>query len=427
MRCRFLILYFLVVTHTIFAESINDSVCRTKAYAKSIRTIQVGKAGFELGLPMLELGSGEQLTLSFDDLDAAVKQYKYTFIHCDADWTISDIQPTDYMQGLREEYIPLYKNSFNTAQAYVHYSVSFPTPEMNIIESGNYLIRIFDDEHPDITVLTARFSITEKQVGIEAQLKKSNIIQDMFSKQEIDFSIDLGVYKVSNPYRELQVVIQQNGRLDNKITTLKPRMLVDTKLLYDYDNGDNTIEGGHEFRNFDIKSIKYQSERIRTVEVDSFKKMHVYLLPDQSRQFKQYSNMRDINGRYLIKADGNISESAIEADYIYVHFSLPFKAPEANASVFLLGAFTGWEYTDESIMTYNYQKFAYEKTMYLKQGYYNYQYVVLGKGEEKADIARVEGTHSDTENEYLIYVYHRPPGVLYDKLIGVKAINTLVN
>ena len=36
---------------------------------------------------------------------------------------------------------------------------------------------------------------------------------------------------------------------------------------------------------------------------------------------------------------------------------------------------------------------------------------------------KVEGSFWQTGNEYTIYVYHRPWGERYDKLIGVKSFN----
>lgn len=420
----FIILFFSTICK---AENIYDSIYTNKIYSPSIKTLQIAKADFEFGQPILELGSSEQLTLSFDELNADFKQYKYTFIHCNADWSVSDMQPNEYISGLQEDYIQLYKNSFNTIQQYTHYQINFPSNDMNLTKSGNYIIRVFNENAPNSTILTARFYISEQQVSIDASAKRSTIIQDIFSKQEIDFAINLGGYKISNPYRDLKVFIQQNGRTDNIMKTLQPRMVVDSKLLYDYDNGENTIEAGNEYRNFDIKNLRYQTERILKTETDSLKNTHIYLLPDPSKQFKQFSNLRDINGRFSIHAEGNVTESAIEADYVYVHFSLPFKAPEANGNIYIMGGLTYWNFLSEACMQYNYQKFRYECTMYLKQGYYNYHYILLEKGETTGNISRVEGTHSDTENDYLIYVYHRPPGILYDKLIGIKIINTLVN
>ena len=78
-------------------------------------------------------------------------------------------------------------------------------------------------------------------------------------------------------------------------------------------------------------------------------------------------------------------------------------------------------------MTYNPQTKAYEKDLLLKQGGYNYLYAVvpygntstaLNKNNNTKVMGTIEGNAWETENEYAIYVYHRPFGSRYDKLIA---------
>ena len=75
-------------------------------------------------------------------------------------------------------------------------------------------------------------------------------------------------------------------------------------------------------------------------------------------------------------------------------------------------------------MSYNYHKKAYEKKLYLKQGYYNYLYAFLEDGSEKADIRLLENSFYETVNDYTIYVYYNRPGTLYDQLIGMKTFSS---
>jgi hypothetical protein len=74
-------------------------------------------------------------------------------------------------------------------------------------------------------------------------------------------------------------------------------------------------------------------------------------------------------------------------------------------------------------MTYNADKRQYEANIYLKQGYYNYEYVL--KKYEGDNINRfIEGTHYQTVNDYHIYIYHRPTGESYDQLIGIQKLTS---
>jgi len=64
----------------------------------------------------------------------------------------------------------------------------------------------------------------------------------------------------------------------------------------------------------------------------------------------------------------------------------------------------------------------YVGKMFLKQGYYNYQYVFLPKGSTVGKTSTIEGDHWETKNEYCIFVYYREDGEITDKLIGVRKI-----
>ena len=78
---------------------------------------------------------------------------------------------------------------------------------------------------------------------------------------------------------------------------------------------------------------------------------------------------------------------------------------------------------DEAVrLHYDNQAEAYTKTLFLKQGGYNYQYWFVPKNASKATVTRVDGSYWQTENDYTIYVYHRPWGERYDRLIGVKSV-----
>ena len=64
----------------------------------------------------------------------------------------------------------------------------------------------------------------------------------------------------------------------------------------------------------------------------------------------------------------------------------------------------------------------YEGIILLKQGFYNYKYAL-----KQGDVIlknRVSGSHSVTENEYLILLYYRDIGAQFDALVGVGRANS---
>ncbi len=391
-------------------------------YKKNIKTVQLREESFELSKAILNLGAQEKLKLSFDDLDAGLKNYFYTIIQCNVNWEPSALMPNEYIDGFIENPIIDYHYSFNTLQKYTHYTVLFPNNSLRITKSGNYLLKVYVDNNQEHLALTRRFMVLQNNITIQSKITPASIIEDRLYKHEVDFSIDHPNYTINNPFDDLKIVITQNNRWDNAKTNFKPVYVKDQQLVYDYDE-QNVFDGGNEFRFFDIKSIHYRSERVYKITTDTLGN-HVILYTDETRTFKRYYSQPDINGDFLIKIQEG-SNSEIEADYCFVSFFLPYEAPLTEGNLYVFGAYNGWKYNAENILHYNNQRFGYECTLYLKQGYYNYEYVFLKDGVTAADQTVIEGMHAETEDDYTIYVYHHQQGTFYDQLIGIKRLNSM--
>jgi len=389
-----------------------DVTYTNSTFNPQIKTILCHKTEAELSLPIINLDSDEKLLVSFDDLDADIKNYYFTIIHCNADWTESELMQSEYISGFTDEPITDYEFSFNTIQKFTHYSFTFPTNEMKPLLSGNYIFKVYQEG--DRTIFQKRFMVLDIKLSIEANVKRATLAEDRNAKHEIDFVIKHSNLVVSDPFSDIKVHIKQNNREDNAITDLTPLFVKNDELVYDY-NEDNTFWGNNEFRHFDIKSLRYQSERIKDISFDSSYN-HVYLFKDRKRSFDRYSIEPDINGRFLIKSQEGW-KSTIEADYAFVHFSLPVENV-SYGNIFLLGGFSEWQLNNDFKMQYNSEKKQYEVSVYLKQGYYNYHYVLNDSTTNRVDVSYIEGTHYQTRNDYYIYVYHRAVGDRHDSFVG---------
>ena len=69
-------------------------------------------------------------------------------------------------------------------------------------------------------------------------------------------------------------------------------------------------------------------------------------------------------------------------------------------------------------------KGVYEATLLMKQGFYNYKYVVVDK-ENTLQEGAISGNFDETENNYKVLVYYRDLGARYDKLIGLGEANSV--
>ena len=82
--------------------------------------------------------------------------------------------------------------------------------------------------------------------------------------------------------------------------------------------------------------------------------------------------------------------------------------------------------TDTSgLMYFNPESGAYEKTLLLKQGYYNYLYATRPSTGGDLDFSQTEGNYWATENNYTVLVYYRPFGARADECIGYSNFNSI--
>ena len=391
-------------------------------YVKNLRTIQLSPEPNALTPPLILLNSEEKLLLNFDDLDGDYKTYNYTITHCNAKWEPSNILVSEFLDGFAENTISDYSFSRNTLQKYTHYNAEFPNQNFKLTKSGNYLLIVYTDNNIENICFSKRFMVFENKVDVNVSIHAATIVENRNFKQEIDFKIIYSPGEITNPYQEIYPVILQNFRWDNAIFGLSPQYVKDLELIYDYDD-QNVFGGSSEFRWFDTRSLRYQSDRINKIEkgIDSI--YNVWLLPDEKRTYKRYVGSNDINGKYLIKTNDGGSD-AVDADYTWIHFFLPYDPATTEGTMYVFGAFSNWQSHENYRMKYNALRKGYEASILLKQGYYNYEFVLLRTSTKELDDIFTEGMHQETENDYFILVYFRRQGSWVDELVGFKRTNS---
>jgi len=390
-------------------------------YHGNIKTVKLHRVGHELSFPVINFNAGEKFHLSFDDLDGDVKVYKYTVVHCDALWNISDLWPSDYITGFTDDLIENYRFSFNTVQPYTHYELIFPTDNLRFTLPGNYLLIVFPANNPDDVAFTRRFSVVDTKVSIDGRIRMPPTSPERTKKQEIMFKINTMQYRISEPYRNLKVIVRQNNRWDNELL-LQPFQISGNILDFEFPDETNTFYGVNEFRSLDLRTLRYLTKGVEEIERNR-EGFHVYMWPEERRTFRSYIFEQDLNGRFQILAEDAFDPS-IGSEYVWVHFTLKMNLPIPNANVYVTGMHADWQFRDENRMVYDMQRSAYVGKMYLKQGFYNYHFTLLNKGERAGDTGFFEGNHADTGNEYTIYIYYREPGSRFDTLIGVRTLNS---
>jgi hypothetical protein len=200
-------------------------------------------------------------------------------------------------------------------------------------------------------------------------------------------------------------------------------MIIRDGIIEYTDHEKNILPGGNEYRQFEIKNLKYQSEYVKNIQyINPY--YHVELVPGEPRQKHVYFFNEDLNGRYSIDIGGSGKKNT-DADYVFVHFSFLQDAPINDGNVYVFGALTNWSVSQPCMMEYNGERKAYEATLLLKQGFYNYEYVFVSDKSKVIDPFAFEGSHFEAENDYVIYVYYSPANSRYDRLVGYQIVNSL--
>lgn len=391
----------------------------SRIFSKQIRTLQVMVNNDPLLPPIMNLGGRNHVCISFDDLSHEYHRYIYKIEHCNADWTPStEVFESDYMDGFNLMPIENYEKSFNTTLLYTHYALSIPNENVSLRISGNYRVSVFCDDEgasPE-PVLQACFSVVEPQMGISAKISSNTDIDFNREHQQVSFSLNYGNYHVADPHRELRTVIMQNRRTDNCVINPRPNIQRPQSIEFTH-NRQLIFEGGNECRKFEILDVHAPAMNVDRMEwFDPF--YHATLYEDEA--IRNYVYDEDQNGVAVIRNEDN-EDNATASEYLFVHFTL--KRPQLpGGDVYINGTWTH-SFSPEYRMTYNPQREAYEATLLLKQGYYNYRYLFVHDGESRGNSTPTDGNFYQTENEYIILVYHRPAGGRYDKLVGYKRMN----
>lgn len=400
-----------------------------RTYMPYIGSVEFHPEGYNFGFPTLELNSDSKVLLSFDDLDGDAKNYYYTVVHCNADWTPSLLSDMDYIDGFSGLSLNNLDYSFNTEVGYTHYELTLPNFDLSFKISGNYVLKVFLDSDTSQLVITRRFVVVEPLMSIRAEMRRPFNPSIAGSSHSLSFAIAHQGIPINNPFNEVKVSVLQNGNWNTLITDLKPQFIKENILLYDFAD-KITFSAYREFRRFSTESDDYATENIQLLERDKTGVLHFYIRPDDLRGNEPYTFEKDINGHFVVDNRETTADET-EADYAWVHFTLKRHEENPNGNYYLYAGFTEYNLKDTYKLQYNATRRAYEASVLLKQGYYNYQYVYVPNPIKNRpatlDYSLTEGSFFETENDYQIIAYYRPFGQRYDAAVAMYNINSLRN
>jgi hypothetical protein len=409
---------------TCLTATAQDDDGGTHVFKPNIRSVQLYAKGSQTTPPIIQLNGGDLLDLAFDDLDGDVKTYSYALELRNSDWSPTTLNSMEYTKGFSGIQIQAYRLSGIALTRYTHYHITLPDANYVPTKGGNYLLKVYLNSDPSDLVFQVRMLVVNNTMPVTAEIQPPYNGETHATGQKVQFSVGLGNRQFTTPTQEVKVALVQDWCWATAKYDLRPTFVRSNSLEYNTEN-DAVFPGLREWRWLDNRSFRFQSDRIAKLD-EGPDKINVYVRADPSRASFPYVTYQDHNGSYNIVASESINVS-YQGDYGRVHFSYAPPGGESyDKDLFLYGALTNYEFNDSTRLRWDPDKKVYQTSQLLKQGYYDYMYVLRDK-DGNVSMDQTEGNFFETENTYLILVYFRPLGGRFDELVGLGRVNSLAN
>ncbi|RQP14448.1 MAG: DUF5103 domain-containing protein [Chryseobacterium sp.] len=387
--------------------------------AQNIRSVQLfnPKTNDETAV----IAAGEQLILSFDDLQNSTRNYRYTIRHLDRNWQHDDLFYTEIANGPMNDLITDYRPSFNTLQSYVHYRLTFPNDKIQPKISGNFELVVYESS-PSKPLFTKRFSIYENAAVVAVSVDRTADARRPDVRQRVQVRAQGAGADFTQNLSTLSLSVMQNNNPQILISNIRPSSTVGNSAVFQ--QTDIAFPGNNEFYYFDNKNLTAPMDMVARIDSDGGA-YHTWLHPTWAFPLNYQFNP-DVNGAFYFRRNdlGIERNPDTEGDYSWVYFSL--ESGPVDKEIFVLGQFNDYTPDDESKMHYDDELKMYVAKIYLKQGFYNYLLATRAPGSEKLDYGEINGNFWQTENLYQAFLYYRPQGRNYDALLGYGEFRTPV-
>jgi hypothetical protein len=313
-------------------------------FAHDFKSIVVRSDGFMLGKPVIKLGSDEKVNISFDEIDEYARNLQYKIVHCNADWSPSDIPEIRVYEGGLDNSISDVSFSFNTRISYVHYELKFPDDYTKIRISGNYKLEIYDYSESNEPLFDVRFYVSEDKADVLGRISQSMQTEYRMSCHDLNFTVSPQKINIDfdRIYKNYRFFLQQNGREDD-FRRIYPSYTNDNGFVFNY-NDDMLFYANNEFRNFDIRSVENNLQSVEKISLEE-DFYQILLRRQKSDASKAYSGNEDINGEYVTFANKKWSPQ-LEAEYCEVYFVLESEFLGDDADVYIFGGLSNWDFSE---------------------------------------------------------------------------------
>ncbi len=401
---KFFVAFTFLFLHITYAQ-LQDLIVKPPYY---IKTVKLDDGRQPVSSPIIELG--HRIYFSFDDLQADEKEYSYKILRFDENWQPSILNESEFIDGFASNVITGITTSTGTLQSYTHYNLVLPNDDTRILLSGNYILQVLDED--ENVVFNKAFILYQKEINVGVQVKWPTDVQLKDRMQFIDFSLYLSGYTILNESENLLVKVFQNNDINFSIDFRRPTFYKGAEWVYHYPD-KALFDGLNEFRKFESKDVRGFNYGINYKELSG--KLYDFY-PYTAVPRNHYLYYKDIDGCYILSSLQAYDDVHTEAEYINVHFTYKGDLNEGE-SVYVIGRFNDFTPDESAHLTFNEETGLYENVQLLKQGYYDYMFV-MSDASGQFDWTAIEGNFAQTENIYTVLAYYKPPGSRYTKVIG---------
>lgn len=385
----------------------------------NVKSLQVVVNQEWTSIPVMNLNSDDILNVGFDELSHNYHRFVAHLEHCEADWSVSEgLFESDWLEGFNNLIIDDYENSMNTTVLYTHYQYQIPNSECRLKMSGNYRLRILDDDNDQEEVLTAEFRVVEPLMNVGLGITTNTDIGLNTSYQQATMSIGYNSLRVTNLDEQIQTFVLQNGREDNMKENVRPNYITPTGLKWEHNRG-LIFEAGNEYHKFEVLDPSHTTMGLdRVAWNQAEERYHVWPFICEPR--RNYLYNEDANGAFYIRNSENF-ENDRTSDYVLVHYKL-IPTRHYEHSRIMIDGMWATEPQDTYTMTYDERDHSYNATILQKMGYYNYQMLMLDPDGLTHQVPE-EGSFFQTENRYQALVYYKETGGRTWRLVGYRDIS----
>lgn len=357
--------------------------------------------------PVLNLKDGDAyLTLRFDKLGTRSQMFRIRITHYNSDWQRSNLSRSFYLRGFQQTEIAGSRASSVQNPAYQHYHYTFPDG-FSFEYSGNYMLEVYSYEGDEL-LFSLPFFVTEEVGNIQTRIEQlyagagaHRLSHQLFTTFDYpDFvrvpEANLSIYFTQNQFwgRSRKATMPDFSEAD-RIRTYIPR--------------DLSFPGRYEFRELDLRTLQPDGRNIVEYRPE--------MIPPRIYMFRDVVNL-DVQPYNRTSHRFGQHFSDRDAKYLDVHFELQIPDElRTEYPVYVIGPFNNWQIREAHRMQYDEQDDRYRGSALMKQGVYDYKYVV--KTDDGINDLRLDAAFFDGMQEYHTKVYYRDPQQQADRLLKV--------